>query len=71
MYTKYTLYTGGVYFAMPRLSEDFLGIRGWKQNGSKAELIAKAFGANEFNNGPVKFTQNSTQHHWHTRINSS
>jgi hypothetical protein len=48
MYTKYTLYTGGVYFAIPRLSDYFLGIRGWKLNGSKAELIAKAY-----NNGPV------------------
>jgi hypothetical protein len=67
MYTKYTLYTGGVYcvyFAIPRL------IRGLKQTGSKAELIAKAFRAYELN-GPVKFTQNSTRYHWHTRINSS
>jgi hypothetical protein len=52
MYTKYTLYAGGVYFVIPRLSKDFLGIRGLKQTCSKAELnqlIAKAFGAYELN----------------------
>jgi hypothetical protein len=39
MYTKYTLYAGEVYrvyFAIPRLSEDFLGIRGFKQTDSNA-----------------------------------
>jgi hypothetical protein len=39
MYTKYTLYTGEVYrvyFAILRLSEDFLGIRGFKETDSNA-----------------------------------
>ena len=47
MYTKYTLYAGEVYrvyFAIPRLSEDFLGIRGFKQTDSNYNcMIARAF----------------------------
>jgi hypothetical protein len=42
MYTKYTLYTGEVYrvyFAIPRLSEDFLGMRGFKQTDSNANWL--------------------------------
>ena len=36
--------------------KDYLGIRGLKQTGRKAELVARAFGAYELN-APKKFTQ--------------
>ena len=36
--------------------KDFLGIRGLKRTGRKAELVARAFGAYELN-APKKFTQ--------------
>ncbi len=36
--------------------QDFLALRGLKQSGRKAELIARAFGAYELNI-PTKFTQ--------------
>ena len=36
--------------------KNFLALRGLKQTGSKAELIARAFGAHEFNI-PKNFTQ--------------
>ena len=36
--------------------KDFLGIRGLRQTGTKAELLARAFGAYELN-VPKKFTQ--------------
>ena len=41
---------------MVALLEDFLALRGLKQSGMKAELVARAFGVHELN-APKKFFQ--------------